>query len=450
MHRHRFVLLFTLSMVGVLLPTASASAAVITPTVFTDEPSSGDCSLRDAIRSADFDLQFDQCTTGAGADTIVLQAGTYSLTLEGDGEDNAETGDLDIFSSDLTIIGAGPGATFIDGAWPSDPDRIFETRDGGDLTLSGLTLRDGETPDQGGAVQSAADTTLTIRQAILESNEAQDGGAIANEGLLQLTDVSVVSNVAIGCCGGVLDENGSTLMNVTIAGNQATFNGGGSATNGSLTNVTVSGNSATDTGGGYMADGDVTINSSTITANTADSDNNGSGDGGGLANDGGADTATLSNSIVAGNVDRGGEAPDCDDVGSTISAGHNLIGNTTGCAFTPGTADLQNVDPMLGPLADNGGLTMTHALLPGSPAIDAGGSDAAPTDQRGLPRNPDIGAYELVLCKKVPINRIGTAGNDLLTGTSGADGFLAQDGNDRAKGLGGNDAACMGGGKDTA
>jgi Ca2+-binding RTX toxin-like protein len=116
------------------------------------------------------------------------------------------------------------------------------------------------------------------------------------------------------------------------------------------------------------------------------------------------------------------------------------------------------MDPGLGPLGDNGGATQTHALLPGSPALDAG-DPAAPgsgrtaceaTDQRGAPRNCDVGAYEQVLCQKVTVNRVGTEGDDVLVGTSGSDGFLALGGKDRARGLGGKDTACMGRGKDTA
>jgi hypothetical protein len=114
---------------------------------------------------------------------------------------------------------------------------------------------------------------------------------------------------------------------------------------------------------------------------------------GGLVNScaGGQAILALSNSIVAGQCS-----------GSFTSLGYNMIGNTSGCSFTPGPGDLVNVDPMLGPLQDNGGPTLTQALLPGSPAIDAGSPACPPpdTDQRGVPRPQgaacDIGAYEFV------------------------------------------------------
>ena len=122
--------------------------------------------------------------------------------------------------------------------------------------------------------------------------------------------------------------------------------------------------------------------------------------GGGIVN--GA-SLNLINTIVAVNLAI--DNPDCD--GSPISLGYNLIGDTGGCGFAPITGDVVNLDPLLGPLQDNGGDTETHALLDGSPAIDAipvadcNDIDGVPvtTDQRGVarPQGPasDMGAFEL-------------------------------------------------------
>ena len=91
----------------------------------------------------------------------------------------------------------------------------------------------------------------------------------------------------------------------------------------------------------------------------------------------------------------------CDIAGDIVSLGHNLIGSTSdGSGFRPDLGDQLNVNPLLGPLQDNGGPTFTCALLPGSPAIDAGDNTDAPlSDQRGFTRivngTIDIGAYEL-------------------------------------------------------
>jgi hypothetical protein len=113
----------------------------------------------------------------------------------------------------------------------------------------------------------------------------------------------------------------------------------------------------------------------------------------------------LRNTILAGNSDAGGEAPDC--AATLWSDGHNLVESMLGCSFsnTP-WEDLLGVRAMLGPLAPNGGPTETHALLPGSPAREwgsplipgTGGDSCTPVDQRGVPRPQrsrcDIGAYE--------------------------------------------------------
>ena len=152
-----------------------------------------------------------------------------------------------------------------------------------------------------------------------------------------------------------------------------------------LTDTTISGNSAAQ-GGGIRSStfvGGLTLTNTTINNNTA------SGDGGGIFDQGG--TATLKNTIVS-NSPSGG---DCS--GIITSSGHNLDSDGS-CGLT-GTGDLSSTNPLLGSLADNGGSTLTHALLPGSPAIDAGDDTAAPpTDQRGVARPKgaasDIGAYE--------------------------------------------------------
>ena len=100
--------------------------------------------------------------------------------------------------------------------------------------------------------------------------------------------------------------------------------------------------------------------------------------------------ALLVNTLLASNT-----PANCS--GTIVDAGHNLSSDASP-GFT-GTGSLTNIDPKLGPLTNNGGPTLTMALLPGSPAIDAGDTSAAPvTDQRGFPRPAgsaaDIGAFE--------------------------------------------------------
>ena len=159
-----------------------------------------------------------------------------------------------------------------------------------------------------------------------------------------------------------------------------------------LTNATISGNSVSNEGGFGVGGGinnqeALVLNATTITSNTAK-------EGGGF--DGSfTGQITVKNTIVANNP--GGDCVPFLGVGSLMSEGHNLDSDGS-CGLTA-AGDLPNTDPKLGPLADNGGPTQTHALLAGSPAIDAGDDTTCPaSDQRGFPRPQgtacDIGAYE--------------------------------------------------------
>ncbi len=472
-----------ITIVGLLTAAAPAEAGAITVTRFDDPAEDGcgtnGCSLREAVQLAN---------GVADPDTIVLGAGTYVLTQPGFTDDATLNGDLDV-TDPLSIQGAGSAATIIDGEWAGPSDRILHVLGAtADLTLLGLTIQDGNLSGigDGGGILVEDPTSLTATDLVVRDNKASFTGGIDNYGTATLTRASFIGNAGddgsgSGCCGGFYNESGSTatMTDVSFIGNtalddtgalyssgdsltitNALFSGntageirGGAmiATNGtlSITNATFSGNSISGDGdGGAIANemGSTTnLNNVTITGNSV----TGTGDGGGIYRQDG--TLNIRNSIIAGNTDAGGQAPDCGaSMGDAFtSGGHNLIGSTTGCTFTP-VGDLSGVSPLLGPLADNGGLTQTHALLAGSPAIDAGGTDCAGSDQRGLPRGTcDIGAYELVLCRKVAVNRIGTEGNDSLTGSPGRDGILALGGRDTLRGKGGNDGLCGGPGKDT-
>jgi hypothetical protein len=222
------------------------------------------------------------------------------------------------------------------------------------------------------------------------------GGGIGNSGTLTINNSTISLNRASVDGGGICQTGGTlTINNSTINGNSASVNGGGIyQTGGTLTinNNTISGNSATNDGGGVFnqTGGTLTINNSTVSQNSATV-------GGGI--DG---PATLQNSIVASNSSGG----NCS--GTIVSNGYNLSSDNT-CNFTH-TGDLI-ADPLLGPLQNNGGPTWTMALLPGSPAIDAGNPTGCTdghghllkTDQRGQPRPDsedktktgcDMGAYE--------------------------------------------------------
>jgi CSLREA domain-containing protein len=441
MTRRSTASLAALLIVLVLGPVPRAGAATFTVTKTTDSADGvcdADCSLREAITAAN---------TAVGPDTIVLPAGTYDVTVSapGDEEANAE-GDLDI-TGDTTIIGAGMSSTIIDGNGRVIQERIITMLTGGAaVSISGVTLRNGQNPSGNGGIYSAGSLTLT--DVRITENTGYSGAGLTVVGPALTMQESVVSDntsTGVGGLGGgmqIVASTVATLTNVTVSGNTAKSDGGGmyldpyDGGSVTLTNVTVSGNSSDTYGGGIAHyDDAVSLNNVTITGNRATNSTPGFGKGGGIYSDG---TFAARNTIIAGNTANQG-APDCWMVDPAASGGHNLVRDTADCPGFTGPGDLTGVDPLLGSLADNGGPTQTHALLPGSPAIDAGGTDCTASDQRGVPRTGtcDMGAYELALCLGTVINRVGTSGNDTLLGTSVADAFLAQGGNDVARGPGG-------------
>ena len=283
------------------------------------------------------------------------------------------------------------------GAWAVGNGLVDATR----LNVTGNT-----NVSNGGGLQfssSFPSSEVHLSSSTVSDNSAWYGAGIDNSALLTVTDTVISGNTAETIYGGGLfNANEFVLNNVEITGNSApNDDGGGIWSTGAATinNSTISGNGANNGGGIYNSAGPMTITATTITDNTSTSR------GGGIHNIDGP--VNLLNTIVAGNT-----APDGPDIfGSVISLGHNLLGDDTDAT---GSIDGLNgdivgtggspVDPELGPLADNGGPTQTHALLPGSPVIDAGDSSVIgpplnlATDQRGLSRLSgaavDIGAFE--------------------------------------------------------
>jgi CSLREA domain-containing protein len=443
------------------VPSTQPGTTIKVSTTADDAHGNGNCTLREAIIAANTDSAVDRCPAGSGADRIIVPAGTYVLSLAGPGDDSALTGDLDVAST-VSIRGAGADTTIIDGGsfdWP-DSDRVFQVLDGADLTLSRVTIRgghcwngggifnagrlmvvDGRVRDNvtsenasdvcrtlgalggGGGIHSLGVLTITRSavsgnaaavdtqdqsgggvlnrgSATIEASEVKEnfgaaGGGIMNYGDLEVTDTEIGHNSARFWGAGLTNRGHADLLRTTVSGNVdgGILNEGGALV---LRNSTVSGNHSMRVAGSVIDwAGTAEIFSSTIADNTSSRAPNCDGPPCLPPVSGLSGRPRLTNTVVS-NPGYG----DCWD--PIVSLGNNLDHDGSCGLDAPG--DLPSTDPRLGPLADNGGVTPTHALLVGSPAIDhiPVSQCGSATDQRGVPRpqpNPklsrcDIGAYE--------------------------------------------------------
>jgi len=405
----RWALAAPLAAVLLALGGRTAEAAMI--------PVGGGCTLSAAIVNANNDDQSGSASCAAGnlADTIVLTGGTYLLNAN-------YGGPLPDISSPITI--QANGAT-LDAEGAGFPVLYVDL--GGDLTLDQATITGGGSIAGGIANYG----TARIEDSTISGNFGAFGGGIANVGTLDLVNSTVSGNSAI-IAGGILNGYPSVprvatanIVDSTISGNTAVF-GGGISNIGYLymTGSTLAGNTAYEVGGGLFNGflfgpylGTAAIVNSTISGNSAEGGggvfnyhgpvrliqvtltDNYAPYGGGIFNYDGPTTVT--GSIVADQA----AGDDCfGNLATLYSGGFNLESAAT-CGFTM-TGDIQSGNADLGPLADNGGPTFTHALGPFSDALDSASNAicAAPpvggVDQRGVIRPQpaggtcDIGAFE--------------------------------------------------------
>ncbi|MFB2936023.1 DUF4347 domain-containing protein [Aerosakkonemataceae cyanobacterium BLCC-F154] len=416
-------------------PVVQDPVDVVNTYTVTNTADSGTGSLRDAITqantSAEADLIVFDATVFATPQTITLTSGNLTLT------DRAKT----------TITGLGADKITISG---NNQSNIFLVFDGASAEISGLAIANGQAFNGAGIYNAG---TLTLSNSILSSNTASRrnvkgnlasyGGAIFNSGTLTLND-NILNNNSGFFGGGISNTGTLTLSNNTLSNNSAFFGGGifndfGTVTaNAStftnnwaehdgggiyndfgtvtLSNSTLNLNSSQHDGGGiYNEFGTLTIANSTLSDNLAyyngggienfgsltisqsTLSNNSAENGGGIRNYGGSAQITLTNSILANNS--GGDLKQQAGA-TTTTTGVNLVADSSLTG-----ANIINQDPLLGSLADNGGLTQTIELLAGSPAINAGDNSQVPsdltTDQRGTGFNRisgskvDLGAFEV-------------------------------------------------------
>ena len=269
-----------------------------------------------------------------------------------------------------------------------------------------------------------ADDSFTLTRVDIYANQAgEHGGAIelsesGSNGTLTISDSEINNNTTFGTGGGISVDYGTLFLDHSTVAVNASATGGGLhiASDGiaRVDNSTISTNQSFGSGGGVYAQAGaiVSLSSTTIANNRANSDEDGGGFGGGVYRESGAGIINIANTIIADNVQESGGltftfANDC--FGTLLSLGYNLIEslgttiNGTPCTTSP-LNNLIGVSPELDTLKDNGGLTRTHALLAFSPANNSGNPNGCTTwngflldnDQRGYGRagRCDIGAYE--------------------------------------------------------
>jgi hypothetical protein len=453
-----------LAVVGAVFGAAvAAPAATIVVTSDTGGIGGPACTLRDAITAANSDTATGGCQAGSGVDVIELPVGAIITLTEVDNDTDGPNG-LPSITSVVTINGNGTTVRRDDFGGTPDFRIIHVAEGGdvtlndisaseggraspgggilnaGTLSLNNSTVSgnavsglgggifnsgalslnnstvggNGAAPGIGGGIYNDTTGTLTLNTSTISGNGAgglfSSGGGIFNSGTLTLAASTVSGNTSAGLGGGgggITNAGTLTLADSTLSGNAA--NGGSGILNFgplTVTNSTISGNGSggiagfgmlplddlTLRGGSALLGGPVQLGGGILNGGTATLTNStvsGNGGAGGIFNSG---TLTLTHSIVASSAD-----VDCVNDGGTVTdGGYNIVED--GSCITAATSMMG--DPMLGPLQNNGGPTLTHALLAGSPAFDAIPSEecAVGTDQRGVPRPQgdgcDIGSYE--------------------------------------------------------
>ena len=338
---------------------------IITVTTLDDHNdgacNAADCSLREAINDANAAPQTDRILFRPGlTGTVQLGSALPALTT--------------------SIILQGPGPNLLTVRRNTAVEHRIFTINNATVTIEGLTISNGNIPASG----------------------ETGGGIFNNGGALNLLNCAVTGNH--GYAGGGLynaNDGAATLSGCTFSGNSA-FEGGGidnAALSGNATliviNSTFSGNSASSNAGG-IGNGAFGGTTASLTLTNCTFSGNSAPTGGGVNNGvafGGTATTIVRNSIFK----TGASGANLANSGGTITSQGSNRSNDSGAGFLVSSGDLNNTDPMIGGLEDNGGPTMTHALLAGSSAINNGNNAFAPSwDQRGFIRvgTSDIGAFE--------------------------------------------------------
>lgn len=422
------LLLISFALIGA--PTHAANRTV------TTQADSGAGSLRDTIAASSANDTISFAVTG----TIALTSGELvinrNLTITGPAAGIRVSGNnasrvFNITAGNVSMSGLRITNGRAEGNSSANNNRGGGIMNAGTLTLTNCTVSNNVCVGTSGSVSGGGgifnyDGTLTLTNCTLSGNTCTStsdynggqGGGLYNLGAATITNSTISGNSAIrniinmggigGDGGGILHADGPMIVkNCTISGNTASAAGGGIANLGSgpdykltIINSTLTGNNTNGSGGGIFSQSPMAITSSTISGNTAQ------GGGGILA----FSAFTIHNTIVAGNTSNSSPDVATPISGMVTSQGNNFIGIVDGsdgwvASDLTGTSGAP-IDPLLGPLQDNGGPTQTMKLPSNSTAVDAGSDDvlssplSLTTDQRGsgFPRRQgahvDIGAYE--------------------------------------------------------
>lgn len=422
--------------ISLILFASPTQAVTFTVTNLND---SGAGSLRQAILDAntatatDDEIVFDTglsgilLTTGGfsiSGNLIINGPGANVLTISGNNTRRIFTVNQGITStiSNLTIKNGGlynnQGTLTVNNSTISD-SRLIDgggiSNYDGTLTINNCLIANNSVSDDGGGIYNyGGNKTVTINNSSIVNNTASsNGGAIYNSADLGTINVinSTLDGNSAGSGGGIYIYGGTmTVKASTLSGNSSTRSGGGIYNYLGLVNVlnsTLSNNSYTGTYNGYGGAGIYTNSTLFVLSSTLSNNSAGFGEGGGIFIERGG--VSIGNSILAGN--RAFKGSDVSRYSGTFtSQGNNLFGENGASGLlgaSPIASDIILANPIgmaIGPLTNNGGPTLTHLPIAGSPAINAGNNLLIPagtsTDQRGSPRisggKVDIGSVEIV------------------------------------------------------
>jgi CSLREA domain-containing protein len=423
-------------------------------------------TAEDLSVNGDLDVNGELTITGAGAATTIIDGNNATRVIHVLGTAPLSITDVTIRNGTVTGFGGG-----------------IHHEGTGALTLTNVMVTGNDATGFGGGINNNESATVTLQNSTVSANTAGGfGGGINNNvgGTINLVSTAVSGNVASGFGGGINNnlDGDVTLTLSSVTGNTGSAGGGINNNNvGSLTvdrstiaqntapggigggginnnqsgtttidSSTISGNTTSGIGGGGLDNnfnGVLQVTNSTVSGNTSTAGNG----GGGIYNNSGG-TVNLLNVTITGNASTNGgrslhnnssgpvtfrntiianPASGANCVGTLTSQGNNLASDAS-CTLS-GPGDLPNTNPLLGPLANNGGPTQTHGLQAGSPAIDnASAVGSPPFDQRGVARPVgagfDIGAFEGTIGGALPtlsINNVtaieGNAGTTTFTFT---------------------------------